>query len=112
MSQEEKKNCIAVDMGASNIRIMAGILGGVKIEYREVHRFSNEITEKDGHERWDIESIFNHIMNGIEMVIDEFGEDVKSLGVDAWGVDFAFVNTTVFAYTLATRRKKSAILDE
>jgi rhamnulokinase len=92
MSQEEKFVCIAVDMGASNIRIMAGILDGVKIEYREVHRFSNEITEKDGHERWDIESIFNHIMNGIEIVIDEFGNEVKSVGVDAWGVDLALLD--------------------
>ena len=60
--------CIAVDMGASNIRIMAGIIAGAKIEYREMHRFSNEIKVQHGHERWDIEFIFAGISEGIRMV--------------------------------------------
>ena len=114
MSQEKKFVCIAVDMGASNIRIMAGILDGLKIEYREVHRFPNEIIEKDGHERWDIESIVTHIKNGIERVIDEYGQEVKSLGVDAWGVDFALLdsNGELVDQPVAYRDKRTEGMEE
>ncbi len=42
-------------MGASNIRIMAGIFEGARFTFREGHRFLNEIREMNGHYCWDIE---------------------------------------------------------
>ncbi len=114
MSQQERFVCIAVDMGASNIRIMAGIIDGTKIEYREMHRFSNEIKEIDGHERWDIEFIFKNISEGIRLVIDEFGDGVKSIGVDAWGVDFALLdsNGNLVDQPVAYRDKRTEGMEE
>ncbi len=54
MKKTSTFNCLAVDMGASNIRIMLGSVSHNEIEYREIYRFANNIIDKDGHERWDI----------------------------------------------------------
>jgi rhamnulokinase len=93
MKLNERFVCIAIDMGASNIRIMAGIFSNNQLIYKELHRFGNEIREIEGHERWDITSIFNKILEGLEIAVSEFGDDIKSIGVDSWGDDFVLLDT-------------------
>lgn len=92
MGTQERFVCIAVDMGASNIRIMAGILDKGQLSYRELHRFDNTIRESDGHERWDMEAILRGINHGVNLAIDEYGNEISSIGVDSWGVDFVFLD--------------------
>lgn len=94
MAKDKRFLCIAVDMGASNIRIMVGFIEDGVLSYRELHRFRNEIINLDGHERWDIEAIETQIIEGINMAIREYGNEITSLGVDSWGVDFALLDTS------------------
>jgi len=84
--------CIAVDMGASSIRVMLGTLAEGKLSYEEKHRFKNEIKEVDGHERWDIEMITREILVGVEKIIKNKRTNVSSIGVDSWGVDFVLLD--------------------
>jgi rhamnulokinase len=92
MNGSARTRCLAVDMGASNVRIMLGEISGTGIETREIHRFPNQTIEKDGHERWDIEVIIRGIIGGLKRAVAEAGEDIASIGVDAWGVDFAMLD--------------------
>ena len=92
MGKQDRYVNIAVDMGASNIRIMAGIFEKDRLQYRELHRFKNEIKEFDGHERWDIDAIFDGIIEGLNLAIHEFGHEIRSVGVDSWGVDYVLLD--------------------
>jgi rhamnulokinase len=84
--------CIAVDMGAASIRIMLGTIANGRLTYEEKHRFNNEITTVDGHERWNIELITNEIKKGIRQALNTADGPVKSIAVDSWGVDFVLLD--------------------
>ncbi len=107
-------NCLAIDMGASNIRIMLGTVYRSGLEYREIYRFQNNIIEKDGHERWDIEHILNEIISGMDKAISSGNHDIASIGVDAWGVDFAILDAdgNLKEYPIAYRDKRTEGMEE
>ena len=94
MKESTTFKCLAVDMGASNIRIMLGTVSHTEIECSEIYRFPNTIIEKDGHERWDIEYILREIIKGINLAINGPGEGISSVGVDGWGVDIAMLDAS------------------
>lgn len=82
------KQVIAIDLGASNGRLMKVKLKNKKITIKEIHRFSNQPIEIDGFLHWDIDMIFYEIKEGLKKV----GERISSIGVDTWGVDIGFVS--------------------
>ena len=84
--------CIAVDMGAGSIRIMLGSVDSGSISYEEVHRFTNEIKEYRGHDRWDAEHIVAEIRRGIARAVELATDAPRSIGVDSWGVDFVLLD--------------------
>lgn len=81
------KQVIAIDLGASNGRLMKAKLADQEVTLEEVHRFSNQIIEVDGFLHWDIDNIFEEIQIGLK----KLDEPVASIGVDTWGVDLGFV---------------------
>ncbi len=82
---------LAADIGAGSGRIIKGTLEQDRLRLDEVHRFKNEFTFLDGHHRWEIEKLFDHVRNGIQMAA-ESGESPVSVGVDTWGVDFTLLD--------------------
>lgn len=114
MKDSSTFNCLAVDMGASNIRIMLGRVAHTEIEYREIYRFANNIIEKDGHERWDIELILREIMKGLNLAYHEIGERISSIGVDGWGVDFASLDASgeLVEWPVSYRDKRTEGMEE
>jgi len=113
MKESSIFNCVAVDMGASNIRIMLGSITSTDIEYREIYRFANNILEKDGHERWDIELILSEIIKGLNLATNEL-EGISSIGVDGWGVDFAVLDASgaLIEWPVSYRDKRTAGMEE
>ncbi|MDZ4789237.1 MAG: rhamnulokinase family protein [Blastochloris sp.] len=87
-----RKIYLAVDLGASSGRVLAGIYDGETIELRELNRFPSEAFQKDGSWHWKFDSIFSHIKKGIALATAEYGEAVISLGVDTWGVDYGLID--------------------
>lgn len=85
-----KKICIAVDLGASSGRLIAGINGKEGLITEEVHRFGNGVKKENGSLVWDIDSIFNEIVAGLKKCFERYG-DIDSLAIDSWGVDYALV---------------------
>ncbi len=83
--------CIAIDMGASNVRLVLGTIENKRLNIEEIHRFTNEMQMIDGHYRWDIENIQKEIKHGIAKAVDQ-GYQIDSISTDSWGVDFVLLD--------------------
>ncbi|MGW8314067.1 MAG: rhamnulokinase [Bacteroidales bacterium] len=88
----EAYRCIAVDMGASSVRIMLGTLESCRLSHQEVRRMENATVFSDGHDRWDIKQIISEITKGIQEACQLSGGKAQSVGIDGWGVDYALLD--------------------
>lgn len=83
---------LAIDFGAGSGRAIVGILSNNKIELQEVHRFPNKTVNVLGSLHWNILLLFDELKRGIVKAIQNGHQDIQSIAVDTWGVDFGFVN--------------------
>lgn len=83
-------NVLALDFGASSGRAILGSFDGEKIALKEIHRFSNEPVILLGTMYWDVLRLFHDIKVGL-IKAKKFC-DIKSLGIDTWGVDFGLLD--------------------
>ena len=67
-SRIESKHYAAVDIGASSGRVLAGWVEDGKMSYQEVYRFDNEQKRVGGHDCWDVEALFDHVVAGLRAV--------------------------------------------
>ena len=81
---------LAVDIGASSGRHIAGFLENGELKTEEVYRFQNGVQEKDGHLTWDIDALEAHVRRGIALSKERFGA-IESFSVDTWGVDYVLL---------------------
>lgn len=81
---------IAIDLGASNGRVIVGNLE----EFEVVHRFITRNERILGETYWDLIYIFSEIKIGIKEAVKRYGSEIKSLGVDTWGVDYLLIDET------------------
>ncbi len=82
---------LAIDIGASSGRHIVGYYENGVLNTREVFRFPNGVvTTTDGHLTWDIDALFENVVEGIAKAFGEFS-DIKSLSVDTWGVDYVLM---------------------
>ncbi len=88
----EKCQCIAVDMGASSVRIMLGRIEDGRLSHQEVRRMENQTVFSDGHDRWDMDLMISEIIKGIREAWQLSGGEAESVGIDGWGVDFALMD--------------------
>jgi rhamnulokinase len=79
---------LAIDMGASSGRHVAGSFDGATLKLEEVHRFENGPVSVAGHLYWNILSLWTHVKNGLRAAQ---GRRFQSVGIDTWGVDFALL---------------------
>jgi len=82
---------LAVDLGASGGRVVAGRFDGRRLELDEVYRFENGPVEASGRMYWDLLGQWTQVQTGLRAAAERFGEAITSLGVDTWGVDFALL---------------------
>ncbi len=91
-TNDQDFTCIAVDMGAGSIRVMVGVIDKDGLSYNEIHRISNEIVEREGHDRWEMGRIIREIRAGIRKAMEGSQHMPASIGVDSWGVDFVLLD--------------------
>ena len=85
------QNChLAVDIGASSGRVMAGYIENNRLKLDVIHRFPNELKKEDGHLIWDIDFLFNEIKKGITCSTRKY--QPTTLGIDTWAVDFVLLD--------------------
>ncbi len=78
---------LAVDIGAESGRIVAGELVDGRLRISEICRFANTPIRLDGTLRWDIQTLIQNVQSSINLQ-----QDVKSVGVDTWGVDYVLID--------------------
>ena len=84
------KYALAVDIGASSGRHIVGWLEDGKIRTKEVYRFPNGVTEKDGRLTWDMDGLLEHVKFGIAEAKKQFST-IDTLSIDTWGVDYVLL---------------------
>ena len=94
--------CLAIDIGASSGRHIAGWMEDGALRTREVYRFPNGVREQDGHLVWDTDALLSHVKAGIDEALKAFPR-IRSLSVDTWGVDYVLMRgdrevTPCYAY--------------
>ncbi|NLM13360.1 MAG: rhamnulokinase [Epulopiscium sp.] len=97
------KICIAVDIGASSGRVIAGILDNGKISLKEIYRFKNGIVKSNDHSFWDLDRLYNEILEGLKKLAEE-NIGIESIGIDTWAIDYVLLDANnekvspVYAY--------------
>ena len=84
------KTYLAIDIGASSGRHIAGWTEDGQLKTEELYRFQNGVTELDGHLTWDIDALLGHVKQGIKTAKEKYPE-IESLSVDTWGVDYVLM---------------------
>ena len=82
---------LAVDIGASSGRHILGHTENGKIITEEVYRFENGPVMRNGHLTWDIDRLFEEVVNGMKVCADK-GIIPVSMGIDTWGVDYVLLD--------------------
>lgn len=85
---------LAIDLGAESGRVMAGMFDGKQIRLEELHRFSNGPVDVADTMRWDLIRLWSQIQVGLQKAAARFGQNIVSVGVDTWGVDFVLLTKT------------------
>ena len=92
-----KKYFLAIDIGASSGRHIIGWTENGDIMTDEVFRFPNGNVTKDGHLTWDIDALFESIVEGISAAFAKYPR-IESLAIDTWGVDYVLMKGDEIVY--------------
>lgn len=85
-----EKRVLAFDFGASGGRAMLGIFDGATLQFKEIHRFSNDPVTIGKTVYWDVLRLFHEIKQGMMKAKHDGGFDC--IGIDTWGVDFGLLD--------------------
>lgn len=87
---------LAIDLGASSGRAILGLLDSSsgKLTLNEIHRFEHLACPAPTGPIWDLTGIWQNILTGLRSAVaecKELGVELATIGVDAWGVDWALI---------------------
>jgi rhamnulokinase len=85
-------NFLAVDLGASNGRVLLARWDGARFALEECHRFGNGPVEIMGRLHWNVLGLWQEIQQGLARYTSHAQEAPAGIGVDTWGVDFALLD--------------------
>ncbi len=83
---------LAVDLGAASGRVIAGRFDGRRVALDDLHRFSNGPVSIGGSLRWNVLGLWQGISEGLARAAVRVEDDVASVGVDTWGVDYVLLD--------------------
>ena len=86
------KTYLALDLGAESGRAIAGTFDGERLTLREVHRFPNVPVRRGENVHWDLPALFDEVKRGISAAATLFKDELVSVGVDTWGVDYGLLD--------------------
>ncbi len=82
---------LAIDIGASSGRHILAYSENEKIKLEEIYRFDNKQIQKNGHICWDLENLWNGVIEGLK-ICGRLGKIPKTIGIDTWGVDYVLLD--------------------
>ncbi len=83
--------CLAIDIGASGGRHIYGELQDGKLMCKEIYRFENNVTRKDGRLVWDIDNLKQQVIQGLA-ACKEADCIPDTVAIDTWGVDYVLLD--------------------
>ncbi len=83
---------LAIDLGASGGRVVAGLFDGQQLSLEEVYRFDNGGIHAAQHMHWPLMSLWQHVTRGLRAASKLYPSQIASVGVDTWGVDFGLLD--------------------
>ena len=83
---------LAIDIGASNGRTIAGHIKNDQLKLHEINRFWNGPIAIQGHLHWDFLHLYRQLREGLATAQNQY--PVRSLSIDTWGVDFGLLDNT------------------
>ncbi|PXV62555.1 rhamnulokinase [Halanaerobium congolense] len=86
------KKVLACDLGASSGRAVLGSFDGKKLDLEVLHKFSNGGTYLNNDFHWDTLKQFNEIKKGIKKAVKKTSNNLDSVGIDTWGVDYGLLD--------------------
>jgi len=100
---------LAVDLGASGGRVLAGRFSGRRLALDEVYRFTNGPITANGTMFWDVLRLWEDVQTGLMAAGEGYGASVASVGADTWGVDYALLgrNDELLANPVHYRDKRT-----
>jgi len=91
MKINRKLYTISSDFGSSGGKIFLGTFDDGKIQMEEINRFKLEVVQIRQHYYTDVVYMWSELLKGIKKIIDQ-GIKPSSLGIDTWGVDYAYLD--------------------
>lgn len=83
---------LAIDLGASGGRVIAGQVIDDRLHLDTAHRFSNGPVRMRKTLVWDNVGLWQHILSGLATAAGQY-DSIASVGVDTWGVDYVLVDS-------------------
>lgn len=87
-----KKAIAAFDLGASSGRLILGILEDGKLKLEVIHRFKNGPVKLRDSLYLDFLYLFGEMKIGLKKLSERKDIEIKGIGVDTWGVDYAWID--------------------
>ena len=82
---------LAIDIGASSGRHILGHIEKGRMVLEEIYRFDNIQQYKNGHDCWNLQALWQHILAGLRLCKEQ-GKLPSTMGIDTWAVDFVLVD--------------------
>ncbi|MCI8448603.1 MAG: rhamnulokinase, partial [Eubacterium sp.] len=104
---------LAVDIGASSGRHMLAWKENGQIRMEEIYRFSNGMDQINGHLCWDLERLYQEVVNGMKKCSD-MGRNPVSMAIDTWAVDYVLMDKDggIVGNTYGYRDSRTKGMDE
>lgn len=110
------KYYLAIDIGASSGRHILGSVRDGRIALEEIHRFDNKQVHRNGHDCWDMDNLWNGIVDGLR-ACKALGRTPVTVGIDTWAVDYVLLDRDggmigdAVAYRDGRTEKMDAVVD-
>lgn len=104
---------LAIDIGASSGRHILGSVKDGVMKLEEVYRFDNKQIERNGHVCWDLDNLWNGILEGMK-ACKALGKIPKTIGIDTWAVDYVLLdqNNQLLGDAVAYRDGRTKGMDQ
>ena len=79
----------AVDIGAASGRVIVGEVGPFSVTLEECHRFVNRPVRVGGTLHWDVLSLYQEMLDGLQKA-----GPVDGIGIDSWAVDYGLLDAS------------------
>ncbi|MGB1813765.1 MAG: rhamnulokinase [Rubripirellula sp.] len=91
MRNDDTSVHLAIDLGGSSGRVIAGFVDAGQLQLEQVHRFANDAVWIQNSLQWDLPSLWQEILTGLRAASDRYPK-IASVGVDSWGVDYVLLD--------------------